>query len=177
MSIPLRHMMEYLQIAYVRAVVARAEATYQTYEQDYGIDGRISAIRGLTPEGKPIPDICAFDCQLKATRNWKIENDHVKFDLDVRAYNTLIALQDRLGILILYRLPKNIDKWLTVSEESLCMRKCCYWKLLSGEPTTNTSTKQVCIPQSQLFDTSAVTYLLDQVRQRNEDIRRWRMSQ
>ena len=178
MPIPLNHMKERLHFAYVRAVVARAGATLQPYDDDYGIDARISAI-SLTQEGKYIAKGGAFDCQLKATTDWEIRDEHIVYDLDVRAYNNLVELEDRIGVLILYRLPKQSDPdaWLTVSKDNLIMRTCCYWKLLKGEKTTNTSTKRICIPTQQLFDPQAVTKLLDQVRQRNEEFRRWRMSQ
>lgn len=178
MPLPLNHMKERLHLAYVRAVVARAGATFQPYDEDYGIDARISAV-SLTPDGKYIAKGSAFDCQLKATTDWEIKDEHIVYDLDVKAYNNLVELKERLGILILYRLPKqpDPDAWVTVSKDNLTMRTCCYWKLLTGDKTTNTSTKQICIPTQQLFDHQAVTDLLEEVRKRNEEFRRWRMSQ
>jgi len=178
MPIPLEHMKERLNFAYVHAVVAKAGATCQPYSDDYGIDARISAIK-QKPNGKFGPTAVGFECQLKATTTWEFKDENIVYDLDADAYNNLVELEDRFGILILYRLPKDADPdaWLKVSEDVLSMRHCCYWKLLTGEITPNTSTKRIWIPKQQLFDSQAVTKLLDQVRQRNEEFRRWRMSQ
>lgn len=177
MPIPLEHMMERLHFAYVRAVVARAGATCQPYyTDDYGMDARISAIK-LRPNGKPGPTSLGFECQLKATTTWDVKDDKIVYDLNADSYNKLVELEDMFGILILYRLPKNPEEWLDVSDKVLSMRKCCHWKLLTGDTIPNTSTKRVFIPKRQLFDPQAVTHLLEEVRKRNEEFRRWRMSQ
>ena len=177
MAIPLDHMKERLHFAYVRAVVARAGATCRPYyDDDYGIDARITAIK-LRANGKPGPTSVGFECQLKATTTWEIKDDQIVYDLDADAYNKLVELEDMFGILILLRLPDDPDSWLNVSEDIMCMRHCCYWKLLTGETTTNTGTKRIFIPRQQLFNPQAVTDLLEQVRQRQAEFRRWSMSQ
>ena len=176
MAIPLDHMKERLHFAYVHAVVARAGATCQPLSEDYGIDATISAIK-RKPNGKYGPTSISFECQLKATTKLELRDDQIVYDLDAKAYNNLVELENRFGILILYRLPKNPDEWLKVSGDALCMETCCYWKLLTGDTTTNTDSKRICIPKQQLFDTHAVTYLLDKVRQRQAEFRRWMTSQ
>ncbi len=176
MPIPIEHMMERLSFAFVNAVVARAGATCQPYNQDYGSDARISAIRAL-PNGKYAKSAIGFECQLKSTINCDIKNEHVVYDLDADDYNKLVELEDMFGILILLCLPKKKVDWLQITENALSLRNCCYWKLLKGETTTNTSTKRIFIPTQQLFDPHAVTELLEEVRKRNAEFRRWRMSQ
>lgn len=176
MPIPIEHMMERLHFAYVHAVVARAGATCQPYIQDYGSDARISAIRAK-PTGGFAKTAIGFECQLKATTTWKFEDENIVYDLDADAYNKLIELEDMFGILILFRMPKDPLEWLEITENIFYMRHCCYWMLLTGERTTNTSTKRIFIPTQQLFDPQAVTDLLEQVKQRNAEFRRWRNSQ
>ncbi len=176
MPIPIEHMMERLQFAYVRAVVATAGATCQPYNEDYGSDARISAITAL-PNGKFSKSATGFECQLKASTTCVFDNGHVVYDLDAHAYNRLVSLEDMFGILILFRMPKRRDLWLTANEDILSLRYCCYWELLTGDTTTNTSTKRIKIPQHQLFDPAAVIYLLERVAKRQAEYRRWRKSQ
>ena len=168
-------MKERLSYAYVHAVVARAGATCQPYQQDYGSDARISAIRARL-NGGYAKSANGFECQLKATTAWQIREQTVVYDLDAKAYNKLVELEDMFGILILVCLPADETDWLRVAESALSLRKCCYWIHLTGETVSNASAKRIWIPRQQLFDTDAVTQLLARVDRRNAEFRRWERS-
>ena len=167
MSLPLNHKMEHLHFAYVRAVVAKAGANCTRPENDYGEDLTINKVRprpggGFTGTG------FLFQCQLKATTNLKVEDDYVVYDMEIGAYNKLVEWKGGLMILIVFKLPKDEQEWLSVTEDVLCMKDCCYyWIPLREETSTNKSSKRIRIPKNQLFDPQAVTDLLEQVRRDN----------
>jgi Domain of unknown function (DUF4365) len=72
---------ERLSLAYVTAVAARAGCELiEVHVDRNGIDGTIRAIRGTRVK---------IDVQLKATAVPTLDNDTIKFDLDVPEYNAL----------------------------------------------------------------------------------------
>ena len=84
MSLPIEHVMEQLNQAYVSAVVASAGATYDAPKQDYGIDGRVSEVRRF-PNGKYIATNLSFNCQLKATTDFSIRDTNLAYEIEVNA--------------------------------------------------------------------------------------------
>lgn len=166
MSLPFNNKMEHLHSAYVRAVAAKAGANCEGRENDYGADLRINKVRPK-PGGGFADTGILFHCQLKATTNWKVEDDYVVYDMKVGAYNDLVEWEGGLMILIVFKLPKDEREWLKVTEDVLCMKGCCYWTHLTGESSTNESSKRIRIPRNQLFDPQAVTDLLERVRRDN----------
>ncbi len=160
MPIPPNLVKQELHFAYFRAVVADAGATAAPPTPDIGIDFVVSGAR-IRNETKFAPTGLSFLCQLKSTTDWKISGDHVVYVVDADAYNKLAELKKGLGILILYALPTDGTEPLSVTEEMLRLRKCCYWYRIPRAPTTKTSSKTIYIPRSQVFDRHAVTHLLD----------------
>lgn len=175
MPIPSSHLQERLHFAYVHAVVAKAGATCQPYNPDYGTDARISAIK-IKPSGGYAKSTVGFECQLKSSTSCEINDQHVVYDLDANTYNHLVAFEDMFGILILFRLPKREVDWLEISEDVMCLRNCCYWLHLTGKKTKNISSKRIFIPRHQLFNPEAVKQLLNQVKQKQAAFRRWSSS-
>ena len=168
MSLPLNYKMEHLHFAYVRAVVAKAGANCTRPENDYGVDLRINKVR-TKPDGGFADTGFLFHCQLKATTNLKVEDDYVVYDMEAGAYKNLVEWQGGLMILIVFKLPKDEQEWLSVTEDVLCMKDCCYWMRLE-ETSTNESSKRIRIPRNQLFDPQAVTDLLERVSRDNRGI-------
>lgn len=164
MSLPLNHKMEHLNSAYVRAVAAKAGANCTKPEYDYGVDLIINEMQS-SPGGGFTGTGSLFQCQLKATTNLKVEDDYVVYDMEVGAYNKLVEWEVGWIILIVFKLPKDEREWLSVTEDVLCMKDCCYyWIPLREEASTNKSSKRIRIPRNQLFDPQAVTDLLERVR-------------
>lgn len=162
MSLPATHMMSYLQYAYVDAVVARAGATCTPYAKDYGLDARISQIKVL-PDGSHITSGIGFDCQLKATTGLVEKDNHFIFRLGIRNYNILAEFRKTLGILIVFKMPKQPADWLSQSDDMLCLRECCYWTQIPNKPIEGKlkrSKVPVKVPYGQIFDANAVTQLL-----------------
>lgn len=164
MTLPLEHVQEYLSIAYLHAVTAKAGVLFHHLEPDYGVDASIRLVK-KTKNNKYISTGWGFDCQLKSTINWKLEANNVVYDMKVDAYNKLIAWEGRFPcLLILFCLPREPSDWLQCSEEELILRKCCYWKQITGSPTTNKSTIRIRIPTAQLITPECIIELIQRVK-------------
>jgi hypothetical protein len=116
---------ERLSIAYATAVAARAGCELTEVHVDRnGIDATIRAIRGTKVK---------IDLQLKATSSPVLEQEMVKFDLDIPGYNSLRSTQIQAPqLLIVLILPKDGNEWLLADEQSLAFKKCAYWCNLYG---------------------------------------------
>lgn len=160
MPIPPNLVKQELHFAYFRAVVADAGATAATPTPDIGIDFIVSGAR-IRNETKFAPTGFSFFCQLKSTTDWKIRGDDVVYAVEADAYNKLAELEKGLGILIVYALPQQGERPLSVDESCFQLRRCCYWYRVPREPTLNTSSTTITIPRTQLFDRNAVAHLLE----------------
>jgi hypothetical protein len=100
---------------------------------------------------------------VKATTRSVLQPDKILYDLKAEAYNKLVAFEIRPVILILFRLPVTQDEWVNCAEDCLELRNCCYWMIVRGLPTDNTSSIRISIPRTQIFDPTAVNYLLDKL--------------
>ena len=160
MPIPPNLVKQELHVAYFRAVVADAGATAATPTPDIGIDFIVSGAR-IRNETEYAPTGLSFFCQLKSTSDWKIRGDHFVYEVEADAYNKLAELEKGLGILVVYALPQQGERPLSVDETSLQLRKCCYWYRVPRKPTLNTGSITVKIPRTQLFDRNAVAQLLE----------------
>jgi len=141
-----------MSVSYVGTVVSRSGFTLNPIKQDYGTD---LEIRRIERNGSKLVDLGPFiELQLKSSTNWTLETDHVVFDLDADAYNRYIFRRDQGYIpfaLILCCLPKDQSTWLSICEENLVFKKCCYYHFIEEPATENSSSKRIRIPRSQLF--------------------------
>jgi hypothetical protein len=151
---------ERLSIAYVTAVAARAGCELTEVHVDRnGIDATIRAIRGTRVK---------IDLQLKATSSPVLEQDMVKFDLDMPGYNSLRSTQIQAPqLLVVLILPEDGNEWLQADEHSLAFKKCAYWCNLYGMPRVlNTSTVRVSLPRQQMFHPNALRDLMHRAHQK-----------
>ncbi len=145
-------------MAYVLAVAARAG--YTTAERDLdrdGIDLSIQAGGAMRP---------SIDLQLKATINLGAPREGAfHFPLPARNHNLLCEPTQTPRLLIVLDLPRDEDQWLSVTQEELTIRRCAYWASLgSRDPTENTDSITVHIPENNLFDVPALQALMEQSR-------------
>ena len=163
------HVQECLSKAYLQAIIARAGMTVHFRDVDYGVDGTFCDVR--ITRGRRAETGFAINFQGKATVNWKIDEDKILYDLDVKNYNDLARMSRTPGtvpsILALFCMPADPGKWLEISEEELLMRKCAYWMKIDGEDSTNTSKQRVAVPQKNLLGPEAVVDLMKRVREGN----------
>ncbi len=162
MPIPVQSIEERLSVSYVTAVVSRAGFSFELIPQDYGVDlsiRRVSKFKGT------LMDIgVALDCQLKATVNWDSSASSIIYDMQADAYNKLVFRRQNSSIpciLILYCLPRDDTQWLTIDENQMNLRKCCYWIQLDSEYTKNSSTIRITIPKDNRFCPDTILRVVD----------------
>ena len=150
--LPVQTIEELLSVAYVSAVVARSGFVPNSVQHDFGVD---LSVRRIGAFGSRRIDLGTFlDLQLKASVSWSLTEEHLAFDLDADAYNRLILRREHAATpcaLVVCCLPKDESTWLDVREEELVLKKCCYYHFLDGTETTNTSSKRIHIPRSQIL--------------------------
>ncbi len=149
---------ELLSIAYVHAVATRAGYVTATPEKDLdGVDMRIHAGGGMRP---------ALDLQLKATINLREAGDErVSFPLPLRNYNFLRIAAQTPRLLVVLDLPKDRERWMTVTEDELIIRHRAYWMNLRGwDETDNTASVTVRIPKRNRLNVDSLRALMEQSR-------------
>ena len=150
---------EALSRVYAHAVAARAGYTTATTDFDRdGVDLRIQAGGGMRP---------ALEIQLKATtRLGQPRDGYMRFPLKRRNYDLLIEQTQTPRLLVVLALPRDEQDWMTVTTESLVLRRCAYWVNLTGRPETDNATSiTVNIPASNLFDVRGLRRLMEQSRE------------
>lgn len=161
MSIPIQSIEESISVSWVGAIVSRAGASFDIVNQDYGVDLTVRRVDSIG--GKRMDMGGVFDCQLKATINWEKDDTYVVYDLDAETYNKLLYRKNNSAIpcfFVVMCLPRDKKDWICVSEESLTIKKCCYYFSVHGKPTKNKSTIRVRIPRQQLLTPSTVNDLI-----------------
>lgn len=153
---------ELLSVSCVSAIIARSGFAPSVVSKDYGVD---LEVRRIGVNGSQRIDLGSFlDLQLKASINWQLTTDHVVYDIEADAYNRLVFRRDNSSIpcaLVLCCLPKDATTWISVGEDELVIRKCCYYHFIDGTETKNSSSKRLHIPRRQLLTPDALTGLRD----------------
>ena len=166
MSTPIQSIEESLSVSWIGAIVSRAGASFDIVNRDYGVDITVRRVDSIN--GKRMDMGGVFDCQLKATINWGKCDDFVVYDLAAETYNKLLYRKNNSSIpcfLVVMCLPKDKKDWICVSEESLKIKKCCYYFSVEGKPTKNKSTIRLKIPRKQLLTPSKIKDLITKVSQ------------
>ena len=135
---------------------------------DYGVDGSFQEIAEFA--GRYTTTGYSLDFQAKASTEWEFDNDAIKYDLEVNSYNDIVsrgASQTSL-ILILLCLPRSSSKWHLVEEEVTTFKNACFWHWFSGDRTSNTCTKRIRIPRTNIFSQQALIELMAAERARRE---------
>lgn len=160
-----QHTKEMISTSFLKAVAAMAGTNLSYDVYDYGVDGTFKpvVIDGARYYTSGFP----LDFQLKSSINWEINDNHVVYDLEAKTYTDMIRRREQEGaiplVLILLCLPPERESWLSISEEMLIMKKCCYWYFVEGEPSDNTRTVRIRIPTTNLFCPDALNELLSNV--------------
>jgi len=161
-----QHTEESLCFAHIYALAGIAGVNYSAQRYDYGVDGQFSAVvrRGkrLVDSGFPL------DFQAKATVDWKLIDGNIVYDLEAKTYNDFVSRQadSTTMILILLCLPRDRNSWHATSCDQTILRHCCYWHIVTGELTLNTTKKRIYIPAAQLLTPAALNNLLTLERER-----------
>ena len=150
--------MEALSRVWVQALAANVG--YTVSKQDFDRDGVDMTVHA-GDDGFP-----QLDLQLKATTNKIREtNGTLSFDLKRSNYEKLIVASMVPRLLIVYFMKSDDSQWLTRTEAGLRLSGCAYWFDLSDmKPTTNVSSVRISIPESNVFDETALQQLMQRFR-------------
>ena len=149
---------EALSRAYAHAIAAGAGYITADYDLDRdGVDLRIQAGGPMRP---------ALELQLKATINLGITYDgFYHFPLAIRNYGLLRIETQTPRLLVVLDLPRERDRWMTVTAEELVLRRRAYWLNLRGlEATPNQGSVTVRIPADNVFNVENLHRLMEQSR-------------
>lgn len=170
-SLPPTHVMERLSTAYINAVAASAGCSCSAPEggQDYGTDFDLDAVSD-TESGAVIirPGI---SLQAKATITAVIESDHIKYRIKGRAFNKVVTANAhrRPTALVLYRMPRDQELWLTRSDDHIRLSHSAHWDFLSGDAVDPNTTREIRIPLTQHLSRDTIPEMFniaDQIRWR-----------
>lgn len=167
-SITEEHAKEGISLAYVTAIAHTSGLNLERSEFDYGIDGTFSSVR--IRGNRRVSTGIKLDFQLKASTNVVIEGDYIKYNLEAKNYNDLV--DEEVGtprILLLYKLPKEREHWMDISENQTTLKNCAFWCSLKGEDSTcNVSSKSIRIPRNQILTVESLKELMEKVKEGDE---------
>jgi hypothetical protein len=160
-----QHRQEGLARAYVQAVAAACGVGYSIPNPDYGIDLTLEDI--LIRGQRRVPSGWKLDLQAKSTTLADIRGSHVKYDLEVRAYEVLRAPEARCPrILVVLVLPEDEDEWLAQTEGELILRRCAYWYSLRGRKrATRGKTVRLSVPRANVFSPVALREIMARLKE------------
>ena len=149
---------EALSLIYAQAVAARAGYVTEVPSMD-----RDSVDLCIRAGGRMRP---LLDLQLKATVNLERPLDgFLHFPLGIKNYNDLRTEGQILRLLVVLDLPKDEQRWMTITQDELILRHRAYWLNLQGyEETANQSSVTVRIPEENLFNVEGLRTLMEQSR-------------
>lgn len=154
-----KHTQEQLSKAFATLVAARAGMNLSVdREHDYGIDGTFRPVHIV--KEKRVETGFPVDFQLKASINCEHQPNHVVYDCEADTYNSLSDRAAQGGVpslLLVLSLPHDRAAWLTIDEEKLVLKRCCYWYHITDSQVNNRYSKRILIPRTQLFTVEALT--------------------
>lgn len=150
--------------AYISAVASTAGYSFQIAPRPLDLVGVDVTITRLVSPGSRRRT--RLDLQLKCTSQDILDNDGIRFPLEIKNYNELRNTNpsDDPLLLIIILVPEKVEDWLQQSETELCLKRCAYWVLLRGQPETNNQTTvTVYIPRTNIFSVDALQTLMQQI--------------
>lgn len=132
---------------------------YKPEVDDDSVDLVIAARGGATTFRRP-----RIECQLKCTHVDDGGATELPYDLKIKNYNDLRADTIVPRILVVVLVPEDVNSWIRLSPDEMCLRRCAYWYSLFGLPdTTNTDTVRVSIPRSASFSPENLREMMERV--------------
>ncbi|GJD21256.1 hypothetical protein RIVM261_062120 [Rivularia sp. IAM M-261] len=150
--------------AYISAVASTAGYSFQIAPRPLDLVGVDVTITGIVSPGSRRRT--RLDLQLKCTSQDILDDDGIRFPLEIKNYNELrnINPDDDPLLLIIILVPEKVEDWLQQSETELCMKRCAYWMSLRGQPESNNQTTvTVYIPRTNVFTVDALRTLMQQI--------------
>lgn len=162
MPIQMQDIESELSYAYLHAVASKAGFACEVagrLADKHGIDATVRVLERIRTESV-LTDF-TIDIQLKATvKDLTESGGRFAFQIPVNQYDRLrseSAANQKL--LVLFRLPNDPNRWLSLTEDELALRRCAYWVSLRGaEPVANEEqrSKTVLVPRRNRFSPEAL---------------------
>ena len=96
----------------------------------------------------------ALEIQLKATVNLAIQDDgHFHFPLKRRNYDLLRITTQAPRLLVVLDVPREKERWVTITEDEPVLRRRAYWL------------NEIRIPTKNVFDVENLHSLMEQSRE------------
>lgn len=150
---------EQLSLLYVKALAARAGFGTSAPKLD-----RDSVDLCIHAGGPRRP---ALDLQLKATSVLdEPRAGFVPFRLTIKNYSDLRGETQTPRLLVVFELPRDESRWMTVTAEELVLRRRAYWLSLQQgyAEDAGQQTVTVRIPERNVFDVEALRELMERSR-------------
>ena len=151
---------EQFSISYIRAITA--VAGYSLYRPEVDNDSVDLGIVSRGGTGKILSP--RLELQLKCTSRGILDENYIKYPLNLKNYNDLKinALVPRILVVVL--VPEKITDWIKQTESELCLRNCAYWVSLRGMPDTeNTTNVTIEVSRSNQFTPDALQAIIQRI--------------
>lgn len=157
---------EEISKAYVHAVAARCGYKVANWSQDDDCMDVTLCAPGILGGGE-IADP-KIDLQLKCTSGqsyFRNGGSEIAYQLTAPRYEKLRRRAATPKLLVLLLLPETPEEWITHSAESLIMRRCAYYLVMTGKDPLSPEDKStyVKIPVAQTFSPDAVRALMERL--------------
>lgn len=157
---------EQLSRKYLETVASIGGYIIEGGNMDFGVDLTLQApkIRYENNRQRYTSSGYRIDIQLKATTTRYVysSNDNLKYDLETKNFNDMIYRNIERSVnpnapplvLILFVLPNNPDRWITIKKNKMVFRKAAYWfyPSINQLPSTNKYKERIQIPKAQQLD-------------------------
>ncbi len=151
---------EEISKAYLHAVAAHCGYAVGSWTQDHGgLDATIGAARPVGAGYLAKPKV---DVQLKATRRADVEHeDFISWQLEGPHYDGLVAEATAPHLLVVLLLPHDIEQAIEHTVEHLLIRRCAYWKTMTGTAARSVADPTVRLPKSQQFSPETLRSIME----------------
>lgn len=149
-----------LSFAYIQAIATAARCSFEKRGVDYqGVDG---TVHQTAPHD--LLDTVAVDVQMKATSQDILRDDHLAFSLEKKYHEQLRSTRRQNPvILVVMIVPRNLEDWLTQSEDAINVAHAAYWMSIRNAPEIDTDSTTLHVPRKNLFGVDQLLGILARV--------------
>ncbi|MGH9967099.1 MAG: DUF4365 domain-containing protein [Pyrinomonadaceae bacterium] len=146
--------------AFIHGIATIAGYTIQRPDvDDDSIDLVIAARGGGSTLRRP-----RIELQLKCTHVDDGDTENLGYDLKIKNYDDLRVDTIVPRILVVVLVPEDVNSWLRLTPDEMCLRRCAYWHSLFGFPeTSNTDTVRVHLARTASFSPESLRRMMERV--------------
>ncbi len=164
---------EEFSYAYIKAIAAVAGYTVDVTNRQIDNAGIDIIIRPPEDEDTEISNMIAdprIEAQVKCTAADIVKEKDIRFPLPIKNYNKLRdpnVLVSRVLIVVL--VPKEVDRWLSISENETLFKGTAYWiSLKNRESVKNLTSITIPIPRENILTVEALKEAIAKVARLEE---------